>query len=820
MLFADVILPVPLAQLFTYNVPDEMREQIAIGSRVVVQFGKKKSYSAIVYRLHSTAPEKYETKSILSVVDPEPIVVDRQLKLWEWIAEYYICSLGEVYKASLPSGLKLESETKLVVNPLFEPEDEMSVKQQTILNYVRNKKICPISDLVNHCAEDFNPLPQIKRLLDMGALYISEEMRDGYKPKTEIFYSLSTQVRSEAAMSECMDKLERAPKQLETLMALIQVLGGYGKARKGGAISRHEVSEAKGVSMTAMAELVKKGVVDAVKESVSRLGVSDIEVREPLPLSEAQQEAYNSIKQAFENKSVTLLQGVTSSGKTEIYIHLIKECIEQGKQVLYMLPEIALTTQITTRLYKYFGSSLGIYHSKFNDSERVEVWNKLLSTDDYKVILGVRSSVLLPFRNIGLIIVDEEHESSYKQYDPAPRYNARDMAIVLAGIHGAKVLLGSATPSLETYQNATEGKYGYVQLLQRYAGIAMPEILPIDMLDARKKRKMVSLFSFELKEAIDNALKNREQVILFQNRRGFSPYVECGQCAWVAKCQNCDVSLTYHKHTNSLVCHYCSYTVNMPYQCPACGTPHLEPHGYGTEQIEEQVKEVFPSARVVRMDLDTARSKKAYENIIEDFENYKYDILVGTQMISKGLDFERVSVVGIINADSMYNMPDFRANERCFQLISQVSGRAGRHGSRGKVYIQTRDIQNPVVINVMNNDFNRNSQEQLRERSVFHYPPFFRMLNITIKHRDVRMAQMAALELSQSLRQLFGARVLGPQEPVINRISNMYLQRIILKMEKQSSPQQMKHLMMDTINRLIGSNRYKGVVVQIDVDPY
>lgn len=818
MRYADVILPVPIMQLFTYSVPEDVRESICVGSRVVVQFGRKKTYSAIVYRLHDKAPENYETKPILSVVDPVPIVVDRQLKLWEWISGYYICSLGEVYKASLPSGLKLESESKLVINPDYEQEDILSERQEMILNYVRNKKVCSINDLSSYC-DTFNPLPLVKRLLEMEALYINEELRDAYKPKTDTFYSLSTSVRSDKEMSDCMDRLERAPKQLETLMALIQVLGGFGKARKGEAIRRAELSQAKNISMTAIAELVKKGIVTAMKESVSRLTVSDIEVRQPQALSEAQQTAYDEIKRCFETKNVTLLQGVTSSGKTEIYIHLIKECISKGKQVLYMLPEIALTTQITSRLHKFFGNDLGIYHSKFNDAERVEVWNKLLCTDDYKVILGVRSSVLLPFRDIGLIIVDEEHESSYKQYDPAPRYNARDMAIVLAGIHGAKVLLGSATPSLETYQNALDGKFGHVRLTQRYAGIALPEVIPIDMLDARKKKKLISLFSFELKEAIDKALQNKEQVILFQNRRGFSPYIECGQCAWVPKCQNCDVSLTYHKNTNSLICHYCSFAISLPYQCPACGTPHLEPHGYGTEKIEEEVKAVFPTARVVRMDLDTARSKSSYETIISDFENYKYDVLIGTQMISKGLDFERVSVVGIMNADGMFNMPDFRANERAFQLISQVSGRAGRHGNRGKVYLQTRDVQNPVVLNVIDNDFDSNAQQQLNERSLYHYPPFYRMLNITVKHKVSYTAEIAALNLCEELRKLFGHRVLGPQPPEVSKIANMYLQRIILKIEKQSSPQQMKRIMMETVNRLIGGGSYKGVVVQIDVDP-
>lgn len=817
--FADIILPVPIAQLFTYSIPDNMLPMLHIGSRVVVQFGRKKSYSGIVFRIHDNAPEAYDTKPILSVVDSEPIVIDTQLKFWEWIASYYICSMGEVYKAALPSGLKLESESRLIYNADFEAEKPLSERQEMILNFVTTKKVCTISELTQHC-NTFNPLPQLKKLLDMDALFISEELRDSYKPRTDKFYSLADDARTDGALNTWFDKLEKAPKQMDTLMKFIQSVGGLGKAMMGKAIQREELCKGTDISTTALAELVKKGVLKCAVHNISRIGASNIDVQPPAPLSDIQQRAFDEIVASFQTHSTTLLNGVTSSGKTEIYIHLINKCLAEGKKALYLLPEIALTTQITSRLRRHFGDALGIYHSKFSDAERVEVWNKLLNNDQYTVILGVRSSVMLPLRNIGLIIVDEEHETSYKQFDPAPRYNARDMANVLGNIHNAKVLLGSATPSLESYHNARTGKYGYVELKQRHAGIEMPEIIPIDMREARKRKQIVSIFSLELKEQIDEALKRREQVILFQNRRGFSPYVECPQCAWIPKCQNCDVSLTYHKHTNQLVCHYCSYTVPMPQVCPACGTPHLEPQGYGTEKIEEEVKAVFPEAQVVRMDLDTARSRKAYENIIGDFENHKYDILIGTQMISKGLDFDNVSTVGIMNADNMLNMPDFRAFERCFQMISQVSGRAGRHGRRGKVYLQTRSVDNPVIQNIVSNNFDKNASEQIAERQEYRYPPFYRLINITIKHKDFHRCAQAAWELANALQQVLGNRVLGPQEPAVNRIATYFLQRIMLKIEKQSRPQQVKEIMMNCVNAVLSADRNKGVVIQTDVDPY
>ncbi|MBP5364351.1 MAG: primosomal protein N' [Bacteroidales bacterium] len=816
--FADIILPVPIRKLFTYSVPTDMQGSLFVGSRVVVQFGRKKYYSGIVFKLHDTKPD-YETKPIETVVDSAPIVVDRQLALWQWMADYYMCSLGEVYRAALPSGLKLESESTLMYNSEFEADTALSPKMEQILNYMSTKRSCTISELAQYCST-FNPLPQIKKLLEMSALYISEELRDAYKPKTELFYALAPAARNEKVLCEWFDKLERAQKQLETLMSFLQAVGGLGVAQTGKAISRSELATHAEISIPALRELEKKGIIESAKQNVSRLGQASIDLQPPHQLSDIQQKAYDDILSSFAEHPTTLLWGVTSSGKTEIYIHLINKYIAEGKQVLYLLPEIALTTQITSRLRRHFGDALGVYHSKYNDAERVEVWNKLLNTNDFKVILGVRSSVMLPFRNLGLIIVDEEHESSYKQYDPAPRYNARDLSIMLAGLHGAKVLLGSATPSLESYNNATTGKYGFVELSQRFAGIEMPEIIRIDMREAAKRKKTISIFSFELKEAIDNALANKEQVILFQNRRGFAPYIECDHCAWIPKCRDCDVSMTYHKSTNQLICHYCSFTVQLPTVCPACGMPALRPQGYGTEKIEEEVKAVFPSARVVRMDLDTARSRKAYEKIITDFESYQYDILIGTQMISKGLDFARVSIVGIMNADNVLNMPDFRAYERSFQLISQVSGRAGRYGKRGKVFLQTRAFDNQVWLNVVANDFENNSRQQLAERQAYNYPPFYRLIYLTVKHKDYSTAIRAAKSLADRLRTVFGNNVQGPQEPPINRIATYFLQRIILKIDKRISPQAAKKVILDHESSVVGDQSLKGTVVQIDVDPY
>lgn len=820
-MFVDVILPVPIAKLFTYSVPTELQPCISVGSRVVVQFGRKKSYSAIVHTLNVPEPVEYKAKSIDAVVDTEPIVTERQLQLWHWLADYYVCSLGEVYKAAMPSGLKLESETHLLYNTLFEASVPLTERQEMILNYIEQQKTCTISELTAHL-EGANPLPQLKKLLEMDAIYISEELRDAYKPKTESVYRLSDSCRNdEELLISRMDALQRAPKQLEALMAYLQIGGGLGQAQLGQMVKKDDLTK-KGVSSAVLNELVKKDILSCEKVAVSRLKPKQDNLIPPHDLSDAQAKAFDEINNSFykDNKRVVLLNGVTSSGKTEIYIHLIHKALEQGKQVLYLLPEIALTTQITSRLQRHFGDTLGIYHSKFNDAQRVELWNNLLSNKPYGLILGVRSAVLLPFRDLGLIIVDEEHESSFKQYDPAPRYNARDMAVVMSGIHEAKVLLGSATPSLESYNNAQTGMYGYVELTTRYADVALPKVETIDMTVARKHKEVKGIFSFALRDRILKALSNKEQVILFQNRRGFAPYVECHQCAWTAKCINCDVSMTYHKNTGELVCHYCGARAKLPMTCPACGNASLELQGYGTEKIEEEVKEQFPDARVVRMDLDTARTRKAFEQIISDFEKYNYDILIGTQMISKGLDFDRVTTVGILNVDSMLNLPDFRAYERAFAMISQVSGRAGRRGIRGQVLLQTKQVDSPVVLNSINNDYKANAQRELAERQQYGYPPFVRLIHITVKHVDEQTAYNSACILARELTQLFGNRILGPQSPTIARMQNFYLQRIIVKMEKKANPQKFKQLLMDRINIVLSDHAFKGVSVVVDVDPY
>ncbi len=816
-LYADIILPVPIRRLFTYRVPQEMADQVTVGSRVVVQFGRKKSYSGIIHALHHNKPQDYDVKDVSTVVDSSPIVVEQQTQLWSWISDYYICSMGEVSKAALPSGLKLESETKLSYNELYEPSDVLTEKQERLLTFIRNKRTCLISDLAS-AFDDFNPLPTLKHLLDAEAVVVSEEMRDGYKPKTETHLSVAQQFRNERALSEAMDNLERAPKQLEALMVVIQRIGGMKCVNAGQSVKLSQVLEDKRVTSAAISELVKKGICEKLSVNVSRLADSAAEAA-PNPLSEVQQKALDDIELQHATKDVVLLHGVTSSGKTEVYIHLINKYLAAGKQVLYLLPEIALTTQITSRLRRHFGSQLGVYHSKFSDAERVEVWNRLL-TKQYQIILGVRSSVLLPFSDLGLVIVDEEHETTFKQYDPAPRYHARDAACVLAKIHSAKTLLGSATPSLESYHNAMSDKYGYVTLTQRYEGIELPEIVPVDMREARKKHTFVSMFSFALKDEIDRTLEKGEQVILFQNRRGFAPYVECTQCAWIAKCVNCDVSMTYHKGTNRLVCHYCTYSVEMPRTCAACGSPTLEAQGYGTEKIEEEVKAVFPKAEVVRMDLDTARSRKSFEKIIADFEEKKYNILIGTQMVSKGLDFAGVTQVGVLNADNLLNMPDFRAYERAYQLMAQVSGRAGRRDKRGKVFLQTRDVENPVIRNLLSDDFATHARQQLAEREAYSYPPFFRLINIAVRHKEQQMAQNAAYALALVLREVFQNRVLGPQAPYISRISTYYIQRITLKIEKNLSPQKMKALMMDCVDKITTNTQFKGISVSIDVDPY
>ncbi|MGN0029630.1 MAG: primosomal protein N' [Marinilabiliaceae bacterium] len=824
MTYVDLLLPVPLQRLFTYEVPPSMENIVRRGCRALVQFGKKKFYAGIVMEVHDREPG-YETKPISEIVDTEPIVTEGQLRLWQWIADYYICTLGEVMKAAMPQGLKLESESKLMYNAQFETGDTaerapLTPRQAEALDFIREKKVCTISDVASHLG-GVNPIGHIRALLDCEAIYISEELRDSYKPKKVKAYSLGRDLRSEDAVYAAMDSIEkRAPRQMEALMAFLQAAGGTGKATEGHRV-RVDAAPKLREFAAQLTELTRKGVLAVESVEVSRLATTDAPPTPPNALTEIQEEALRQVEESMDTGRPTLLYGVTGSGKTEIYIHLIDKAIKEGKNILYLLPEIALTTQITERLRRHFGDLMAVYHSKFSDSERVEVWKKLLSATPPRIILGVRSSILLPLTGLGLIIVDEEHEGSFKQYDPAPRYNARDMAIVLSGLNkGCGVVLGSATPSLESWANVEAGRYGLVKLTQRHAGLELPAVEVIDMAEARRKKATRSMFSLRLKEVIDGAISRREQVILFQNRRGFSPVVECKQCAMVPKCLNCDVSLTYHKATGQLVCHYCGYSTPMPTTCPACGNPTLAPQGFGTEKIEEECKTLFPQARVARMDLDTARSRKQFEEIISHFAAREYDILIGTQMVAKGLDFEGVSTVGIMNADALMSMSDFRADERAYQLMAQVSGRAGRKGSQGHVYIQVSRPDHPVIESVRVCDYEGNAARLMEERRAYHFPPFYRLMSLTVKHRDQATALDAARTLSQWLKAKFGNTVSEPVQPPVGRVSNLYLQEITIKMPRTASPSQVKAMMMDDVNKLLAEQQFKAATVRIDVDPY
>ncbi len=827
MTYVDLLLPLPLQRLFTYEVPRSMEALVRRGGRALVQFGKKKYYAGIVMEVHDRKPD-YETKPLCEIVDTEPIVTEAQLTLWQWISDYYICTLGEVMKAAMPQGLKLESESKLMYNALFGQEGDGSAiealtpRQRQVLEFVREAKVCTVSDVANHM-DGINPIGHIRALLDREAIYISEELRDAYKPKRVKAYSLSRDMRDEVSVCATIEALEkRAPKQLEALMAFIQAAGGMGVATGGRRMQMDSDPRLKEYAAQ-LSDLARKGILTAEQVEVSRLKACDTPAAPPNELTDIQAEALAQTEAELAKGRPTLLYGVTGSGKTEIYIHLIDKAIKSGKNVLYLLPEIALTTQITERLRRHFGEQMAVYHSKFSDSERVEVWKRLLSPSPPRLILGVRSSVLLPLSSLGLIIVDEEHESSFKQYDPAPRYNARDMAVVLSGLnkaHGCGTVLGSATPSLESWANAQAGRYGLVRLTRRHAGLELPSVEVIDMGEARRRKATQSMFSLRLKEVIDGAVSRREQVILFQNRRGFAPVVECRQCAMVPKCINCDVSLTYHKASGQLVCHYCGYSTAMPTTCPACGTPSLAPQGFGTEKIEEECKTLFPSARLTRMDLDTARSRKTFEEMIAGFAARESDILIGTQMVAKGLDFEGVSTVGVMNADAMINMSDFRADERAYQLMAQVSGRAGRKGRQGKVYIQTYKPEHPVIQSVRNGDYEGNAARLLEERKSYHFPPFYRLMSLTVKHRDQLTALDAARVLAQSLAAKFGNIVSGPIQPVVGRVSNLYMQEITIKMPRTASPSQVKGLMMADVNALLAEQRFRSASVRIDVDPY
>ena len=818
--YVDVLLPLPLANWYTYSLPESLEGQVQTGSRVIVPFGKKKFYTALVANVHYCPPEGYEIKEVTEVLDTRPVLLPQQFRLWKWMASYYLCTMGDVYKAALPSGMKLESETIVTANPDYEATTPLTPREQQVLDLLTQDPEQCITQLEKRLNVTRNILPVINNLLAKGAISVKEELKRNYKPKTEIRVKLSPDCQTEERLHQLFDELGRAPKRLALLMKYLELSGFFTDKASLREVSKKELLTRADATPTIFNGLVEKGIFETYLYEVGRLDREQTRTVAINPLNPAQQAAYDAILSHFREKNVCLLHGVTSSGKTEIYIHLIRQAIENGQQVLYLLPEIALTTQITERLKRVFGGRIGIYHSKFPDAERVEIWQKQLRPEGhYDIILGVRSSVFLPFHNLGLIIVDEEHETTYKQQDPAPRYHARDTAIMLASIYGAKVLLGTATPSIDSYHNALAGKYGLVTLNERYKDIRLPEIRIVDIKELARKKMMNGPFSPELLAAVRQALERHEQAILFQNRRGFAPMIECKVCGWVPKCKNCDVSLTYHKGLNQLTCHYCGYTYAVPRSCPACGSVELVNRGFGTEKIEDNIREIFPDAKVARMDLDTTRSRSAYERIIADFEAGKTHILIGTQMVSKGLDFDHVSVVGILNADNMLNYPDFRAHERAFQLMAQVAGRAGRRDKRGLVILQTKSPDLPVIHQVVTNDYKQMYEDQTAERKLFHYPPFCRFIYVYLKHRKEDVVTQAADTLAAWLRTAFGDKVLGPDKPPVGRIQMLFIKKIVIKLDLNMSGTKVRDYLLSVQRQLIEDERFRSLVVYYDVDP-
>lgn len=755
MKYVDVIVPLPLEGTFTYSVPHDLADRVRFGVRVAVTFGASKVHTAIVVRVHQDKPA-FNVKDIVDVIDDQPMLLEQQYQLWQWLSGYYMAPLGDVYNAALPAGLKVE---------------------------------------------------------------------ENYKPRTETYIDLCEPLRNEQSLNVALDMLKRAHNQREALMHFLRIshwetIEGTQTKEPVVDITREELMNVSRCSYAVIKSLVERKILFTYEREVGRLNDHGEEHLENVKrLNEAQQEAYNQIVFQFLKKNVVLLHGVTSSGKTEIYIHLIKKALEEKKQVLYLLPEIALTVQITSRLRHVFGNKLGIYHSKYSDAERVEIWKKQLSHHPYEVVLGARSAVFLPFQRLGLVIIDEEHETSFKQQDPSPRYHARSVAIVLAGMYGAKTLLGTATPSVESYYNACRGKYGLVTLTSRYKDIQLPEIRVVDTKDLQRRKMMTGPFSPSLIAAVNEALKSGQQVILFQNRRGFAPMIECRTCGWVPKCTNCDVSLTMHKSMNLLTCHYCGYTYRIPAVCPACGGTDLRGRGYGTEKVEEYVGQLFPEARVARMDLDTTRTRNAYGRIIDDFSSGRTNLLIGTQMVSKGLDFDRVSVVGILNADAMLNYPDFRAYEHAFMMMAQVSGRAGRKGQRGKVFLQTKNKELPIIRQVVENDYQGFYEALLEERRLFSYPPFHRLVYVFLRHRHDEVVESAGIEMGSRLRRGLGDRILGPDKPSIARVKNLHIRKIVIKLENGIDQKAVRLYLRTVQQQLLQDKRYAALQVYYDVDP-
>lgn len=821
MTYAEVLLPLPLTGFFTYKVPDMMAEAIRPGCRVVVPFGRTKFYTGIVAGLTPRRPEGFETKEISQLLDSEPIVRHPQMKFWKWIADYYLCSQGEVFRAAVPAGLKLESETVVEVNPDFEedPGDRLGERDLLVMNAVRRVPKKATLAAVARETGFRNTSAIVARLVERDALMVSENLVERYKTRKIEMVEMAIERGDSAALHAAFDSVKGAPKQEKALLTLIELSGFMRQGSDLCEVTRADLLDRSGVTSPIIIALENKGIVRRRKKEVSRFAqVSKATM--PMPeLTDAQREARDAIIKSWGEKDITLLHGVTSSGKTEVYISLIDRMLRSGRQVLYLVPEIALTTQLTTRLQRVFGPKVIIYHSRFSDSERVELWRRLLTTHEPIVVLGARSALFMPFASLGLIIVDEEHESSFKQQDPAPRYNARDAAMVLAGMHGAKTLLGSATPAVDTYYKALTGRFGLVSLTERYGGSELPRVEIVDMAKARKKREVSGAFSLQLRRLINDAASADRQTILFLNRRGFAPMARCKMCGYVPKCENCDVSLTYHHGIDRLVCHYCGTPYDLPRVCPACREPGLEIIGYGTERIEEEIAASFPDIPVARLDRDTTRNKDDYERIIDEFSAGKDKMLVGTQMVTKGLDFGRVSVVGVINADATINQPDFRSAERAFNMLEQVAGRAGRRGDDGVVAIQTYTPSHPLFGFLVSHDYVGFYNHEIEERRLYNYPPFTRIINIYLKHREQGRLHVLAGAYGRRLRELFGNRVFGPEEPHVARIKQMHIMRIMIKIETEASMKKVKHILRETYLEMDAARALNGAQVYYDVDP-
>lgn len=811
--YASVILPIAVPKPYTYFIPSEMIQVVQPGMRVEVQLGKKKLYSALVYKILEDPEEGTKPKPILSIIDKHPIVDEVQLKLWTWMAQYYCCSLGEVMLAALPAGLKMSSETRIIISPFFSEDYSMlEDKEYLIAEALRNRHELTVDDVQKILGQK-TVFPILYRLLEKKIIYLKEELKGNYKPKKIGCVRLQEPYATEPILlEEAFELTARSQKQTDALLSFVQIYKTQQFVRK------QDLYKMAGVDSTVLKALEKKAIFELYDREISRVGKYEEAVVDKFDLTKNQTTALDSIKEFYKNKNTILLHGVTGSGKTRIYIELIEKAIKKGEQVLYLLPEIALTTQIVARLQKIFGDDIAVYHSRMTNNERVDLWKEVLKNKP--IVLGARSALFLPFTNLKLIIVDEEHDTSFKQHDPAPRYNARDTAIFLAHLYSAKVMLGTATPALETYQNAKEGKYGLVEMKERFGGIQMPEVVIVDVADETKKKKMSSHFTSVLLKELTEALQRGEQAILFQNRRGYAPTLRCTTCGWVQECKNCDVSLTYHKAFNNLRCHYCGFQQKLPEECPACGDRNLTIRGFGTEKIEDELQIYLPDAKIARMDYDTVRTKHAHARIINDFEEKRIDILVGTQMVTKGLDFDNVGIVGVLSADQLMSFPDFRSTERGFQLMTQVSGRAGRKKKRGKVIIQAFNVAHPVLGEVIKNDYDRFFEREVEERKLFSYPPFQRLIKITLKHKDPRLLNEGTKIFAKILKDKLGYRMIGPAVPGIPRVRGQFLLEIFLKMEKDNQwLAYAKRLIIEAKYHLQGTKGFSGIRVNVDVDP-